>query len=384
MHNNKWRAKKLYEKSFCVIRKGKTYKELIQENQIKNKNDSCPDNYISCGIIDTLDRKLCVKNGEECPITIKNIAPTTESFINEENENNNKLISLIEVGENYPCMNYSEKIWTTYDANDRNDVTSCSNIGDKKFDDRFEQIKGFQIDKEKFYKNNDLEVYSDIEFKNLNVNLYGRVLFGLDYSGENINYERMIEIQENVNTYGKAIKTIIVVMFIVFAAPIALVCICLSLDGSGLASGGGSCNCSDICKTILKFLGGDFGIVTLLGNLANFIVNCLMLRNLNELKGIIKVFKNSDSYTNILVESIFDLINMGFNYSLSIVILMSSSLFFIIVGGIYYKFGGNLFYRKEISELQNKLLLDLNYKNNQNNENNKNDKNNENSNENTI
>jgi len=209
LHNNKWRAKKLYEKSFCVIRKGKTYKELIQENQIKNKNDSCPDNYIFCGIIDTLDRKLCVKNGEECPITIKNIAPTTESFINEENENNNKLISLIEVGENYPCMNYSEKIWTTYDANDRNDVTSCSNIGDKKFDDRFEQIKGFQIDKEKFYKNNDLEVYSDIEFKNLNVNLYGRVLFGLDYNGENINYERMMEIQENVNTYGKAIKTII-------------------------------------------------------------------------------------------------------------------------------------------------------------------------------
>ena len=244
-------------------------------------------------------------------------------------------------------MNYSEKVWTTYDANDRNDVTSCSNIGDKKFDDRFEQIKGFQINKENFYKNNDLEVYSDIEFKNLNVNLYGRVLFGLDYSGENINYERMIEIQENVNTYGKAIKTIIIVMFIVFAAPIALAFVCLGLAGSGLSSGGGSCNCSDICKTILKFLGGDFGIVTLLGNLANFIVNCLMLRNLNELKGIIKVFKNSDSYTNILVESIFDLINMDFNYSLSIVILMSSSLFFIIVGGIYYKFGGIYFIEKK-------------------------------------
>ena len=97
-----------------------------------------------------------------------------------------------------------------------------------------------------------------------------------------------------------------------------------------------------------------------------------MLRNLNELKGIIKVFKNSDFYTNILDESIFDLINMDFNYSLSIVILMSSSLFFIIVGGIYYKFGGNLFYSKKISELQNKLLLDLNYKNNENNENNEN------------
>ena len=270
-------------------------------------------------------------------------------------------------------MNYSEKIWTTYDANDRNDVTSCSNIGDKKFDDRFEQIKGFQIDKEKFYKNNDLEVYSDIEFKNLNVNLYGRVLFGLDYNGENINYERMMEIQENVNTYGKAIKTIIYS----FRSSIALAFVCLGLAGSGLASGGGSCNCSDICKTILKFLGADFGIVVVFGNLANFIVNCLMLRNLNELKGIIKVFKNTDYYTKILVESMMDLINLDFNYSLAIVILMSSFLFFIIVGGIYYKFGGNLFYRKEISELQNKLLLDLNYKNNENNTNNQNNENDE-------
>ena len=97
-------------------------------------------------------------------------------------------------------MNYSEKVWTTYDANDRNDVTSCSNIGGKEYDDRFILIKGFKINKENFYKNNDLEVYSDIEFKNLDVYLYGRVLFGLDYNGENINYERMIEIQENVNT----------------------------------------------------------------------------------------------------------------------------------------------------------------------------------------
>ena len=103
-----------------------------------------------------------------------------------------------------------------------------------------------------------------------------------------------------------------------------------------------------------------------------------MLRNLNELKGIIKVFKNTDYYTKILVESMMDLINLDFNYSLAIVILMSSFLFFIIVGGIYYKFGGNLFYRKEISELQNKLLLDLNYKNNENNTNNENDEDNEN------
>ena len=104
-------------------------------------------------------------------------------------------------------MNYSEKVWTTYDANDRNDVTSCSNIGGKEYDDRFIIIKGFKINKTDFYKNNDIDdYYITDELKNLPVYLYGRVLFGLDYNGENINYERMMEIQENVNTYGKAIK----------------------------------------------------------------------------------------------------------------------------------------------------------------------------------
>ena len=223
---------KFNKKEFCVVRKGKTYKELIQANQIKNKSDPCPDNYISCGIIDTLDRKLCVKDGEECPITIKNISKiysyneykeNFELFINEKNEDNAPIISLIEVGDNFPCMNYSEKVWKTYDANDRNNVTSCSNIGRKEFDDRFIQIEGFKTNKADFYENNDLDAYITNELRSLNVNLYGRVLFCLYYNSEEINYERMMEIQENVDTYRKAIAIITGVTVIIFIAPIALV-----------------------------------------------------------------------------------------------------------------------------------------------------------------
>ena len=79
----------------------------------------------------------------------------------------------------------------------------------KKLDDRFIHIEGFKIDKVDFYKNNGLEDYISIGLKEtpIPVNLYGRVLFGLYYNDETINYERMIEIQENVNTYGKAIYT---------------------------------------------------------------------------------------------------------------------------------------------------------------------------------
>ena len=134
-------------------------------------------------------------------------------------------------------MNYTEKVWVTYDGNDRNNVTSCSDIGGKKLDDRFIHIEGYKIDKVDFYKNNGLEDYISIGLKEtpIPVNLYGRVLFGLYYNDETINYERMIEIQENVNTYGKAVHTIIILMLIVFGIPFALVGCCLS--AGGLAGG---------------------------------------------------------------------------------------------------------------------------------------------------
>ena len=337
---------------FCVERKGKTYKELIQANQIKNKNAPCPDNYTYCGIIDTLDRKLCVKDDEECPITSQNITYALQNnssnkyftnnnnldlFINEESDINNTLISLIEVGEDYPCMNYSEKVWTTYDANDRNNVVSCSDIGGKELDDRFIQIEGFKINKSDFYKDNELDAYINEEIGKIEVNLYGRVLFGLNYNGEEIDYERMVEIQDNVTTYGKSVSIIVMVMFFLFVIPIALLVFCAGL-GAGNASYSGSCDFGDICIAFLKILGGDFAIVSVLGSLANFIVCCLMLSNLIELKGYTKVFENSDYYTNILVESILDSINLDYNYSLAIVILMSISLFLVIVGGITFFF----------------------------------------------
>ena len=148
------------------------------------------------------------------PITIKDIEPKTnlfnkyykenpQLFLNDENENNNMIISLIEVGDDYPCMNYTEKVWVTYDGNDRNNVTSCSDIGGKKLDDRFIHIEGFKIDKVDFYKNNGLEDYISIGLKEtpIPVNLYGRVLFGLYYNDETINYERMCKYIWKSNTH---------------------------------------------------------------------------------------------------------------------------------------------------------------------------------------
>ena len=62
-------TRNLMVKKICVKRKGKSFKELIKSKQIISKNEECKGEFNkTCGIIDTLDRKLCVENNEECPI----------------------------------------------------------------------------------------------------------------------------------------------------------------------------------------------------------------------------------------------------------------------------------------------------------------------------
>ena len=41
---------------------------MLKNGQIIEKENNCNDNYKSCGIVDTLERKLCVKNSDSCPI----------------------------------------------------------------------------------------------------------------------------------------------------------------------------------------------------------------------------------------------------------------------------------------------------------------------------
>ena len=57
----------LNSQRFCY-KKLKTYKELLYDGQIIKQNENCKENYKSCGIIDTLNQILCVKNEENCPL----------------------------------------------------------------------------------------------------------------------------------------------------------------------------------------------------------------------------------------------------------------------------------------------------------------------------
>ena len=60
-------------KEICVVRKGETYYNLVKSGKIITKDKNCHENQKSCGIVDTLERKLCVNKDEDCPLNITSI-----------------------------------------------------------------------------------------------------------------------------------------------------------------------------------------------------------------------------------------------------------------------------------------------------------------------
>lgn len=173
----------------CVKRGEKTYGDLIKENLLIKNNGTCPNNTISCGIIDTLGSKLCITSGERCPIT--DVAIKKENslnadsikkyekynsinigneyklyYLNGENEDeNNQILSFFTISEDLPCINPMEKRWNDYDPDYKNKHPKCSSFKRKQYDDRYKAISGYHSSIKKLYQDNGLDgfINSDLD-----------------------------------------------------------------------------------------------------------------------------------------------------------------------------------------------------------------------------
>jgi len=74
-------------KTICIRRMNNNYWDLYEKKLIRKKN--CPENYISCGKIDTFGNLLCLNKNETCPISSFDII--NNDNLNRINENYNKL-----------------------------------------------------------------------------------------------------------------------------------------------------------------------------------------------------------------------------------------------------------------------------------------------------
>ena len=259
----------------CVIKSDKSYKDLLKKNEIISEDKECPSNYKSCGIIDTLKRKLCVKDNGNCPLTISNIGNN--------NGNNSQILFLFRLRPDYPCINPNEKNWNFH--GDLSPLTKLCTESDK----RYERIDKFNTNLYDLYKENNilstLPTYNETELRNESVYLYARNFLG-------INEEKASQFsKEKILSSAKLINNCNLAMTIVTFVLILPLC-CL---GGGGASSGGSDECGD---AIL----GLFVVYTVPASIIFFILSIIIFVNNNSISSMLDI--GSDEYMNLAIKNL--------------------------------------------------------------------------------
>ena len=214
-------------KYFCAKTSKLNYKELLLSDQVVSKYENCPYNYKSCGVIDTFERKFCVRKEESCPLNINNFTKITGND-NEEV----RLLTIIKLGQEIPCINISEKFWDYYYELEH-ESQKCSQMKGKLYDDRYIKFNDFKTNKLQLYNDNSItNKLKDINENSLNkmkndiIYLYGRNFLGFD-NNNSFNYDELLNKQNNINTSFKAIFYICLGGIILFFVFIFLRCGCI-------------------------------------------------------------------------------------------------------------------------------------------------------------
>jgi len=208
---------KINEYRFCY--KHISYKNLLYNGQIIKNEDDCPEKYNkTCGIIDTLNQKLCIKFGERCPLYDVGIGQLNaidnndnynyniDSNIYYNNDNydnpNKKIIGKLILNEGQPCYRLNEKLWKKFDSDEggENHLKCELEIFGKFNDDRYEN-KGDITYKQLYIDNLSKYNYKLIknDLKDEKVNLYKREFLGINKScdaNSNINKDKYEKIKK--------------------------------------------------------------------------------------------------------------------------------------------------------------------------------------------
>jgi hypothetical protein len=258
----------------CVIKSDKSYRDLLKKNEIISEDKECPSNYKSCGIIDTLKRKLCVKDNDNCPLTISNIGNN--------NDKSSQILFLFRLRPDYPCINPNEKNWNYH--GDLSPLTKLCKESDK----RYERLDKFSTNLYDLYKENNilstLPSYDENELRKERIYLYARNFLG-------INEEKASQFsKENILSKSKLIDNCNIAMKIVTFILIIPVC---CLGGGGASSGGG--DCGDIMLGLLA-------VYTVPASIIYFILSIIIFVNNKALSSMLDI--GSDEYMNLAIKTL--------------------------------------------------------------------------------
>ena len=324
---------KINSKYICVKKSKDTYIDLIKSKQIVSKDSECPNNYKSCGIIDTLENILCAPKNDACPITMadienSNIIHKNNSIYNI-NSTNSQILSMFILTENMlPCIVPGENIWRM-ESNRKCNKTIFGQL----YDDRYEKINGINTTEYELYKDNSmLEFYQNITIKkNLNqtIYLYARSFIG--FKSESIdkyeNYKSLISKQILSNSCGNVLKYL-------FEIPLGILSI---LQGGVYGSDAALC-----CLILLALM----IILIIVSFFIDFILCIIILIYSLNIEYILCI-KASDKFTNELIQILIDEHSINFSFSLANVII------FVIIAII----GITYLARKKCKVLYEKIKL---------------------------
>ena len=296
---------KINSEYICVTKSDKNYLSLLQGDNIKSKNEECLQDYKLCGIVDTLDNKLCVKNEDNCPLTINEINNFTLL-----SDNDNDILSIFRLDQNrdFPCMHPNEKKWNFYGDIQVYFDYCTSKIKGELYDFRYKKIN-IVTNQYDLYKDNDIldgmeKYHIDInDLKDEKVFFFGRTFLGFDpKKASNYNRETLKDKQDLLNNCLSAIK---IVTYIVIAP---LICI----GGIGGAASGGGENVGICCLVILL-------IISIPSSIIYFILSIIILVNHNAIESLLDL--GSDQYTNVLIKELMDGTSINFGFSLCTIIV---------------------------------------------------------------
>ena len=228
--------KKLNGKFFCY--KHISYKELLYNGQIRKKEEQYNGNFTyDCGIVDTLNQHLYIKDGEKCPLYDAGIGKTEnltyynyleypyELYYNNDkyNNQNKRIIGKLILNDGQPCYKLNEKLWRQFDSEKKGkehlkcELEIFGNFSDDKY-----KYKGDTTYNQIFKDNLSDKNYETIKYKlnDLKVSLYSREFLGINKTyDENSDisknkYEKLKNSQEIEHTILFLLSFFIFIVFV--------------------------------------------------------------------------------------------------------------------------------------------------------------------------
>ena len=223
------------EKTFTKIFNNKFFYKGNDKNYFSYKNEysvtsgnNCPDNHKPCGILDSSNRILCLKNDDECPINGFGISiipddpkyegyetkvvfdsiDYTEYYLYYTNNNiEGQVITEFKLSHGTPCAKISEKNWIKYYNNEIEDNYKCkTEINGDVYNDRYIKVSDEGINIRSLYADNGLRDTSSYgNTLNAKVDLYIRNYNDIDEKCFN---DFLDELKDEHKFYDSAVKVV--------------------------------------------------------------------------------------------------------------------------------------------------------------------------------